>query len=67
MILIVGDPEGNRPTYYQEAQVTAQYLKVHGYKVKELYNRDATSENILKGMYDAWWDNFCWARRRWDI
>lgn len=53
MILIVGDPEGNRPTYYQEAQVTAQYLKVHGYKVKELYNRDATSENILKGMYDA--------------
>lgn len=53
MILIIGDPEDNRPTYYQEAQKTAQYLKVHGYEVKELYNEDATSKNILKGMYDA--------------
>lgn len=53
MILIIGDPEDNRPTYYQEAQTTAKYLKVHGYKVKELYKEDATSKNILKGMYDA--------------
>ena len=53
MILIIGDPEDNRPTYYREAQATAQYLKVHGYEVKELYNGEATSKNILKGMYDA--------------
>ncbi len=53
MILIVGDPEGNRPTYYQEARITAQYLKRHKYEVKELYKEDATSKNILKGMYDA--------------
>jgi hypothetical protein len=53
MILIVGDPEGNRPTYYQEAHKTAQYLKEHKYEVKELYRGDATSKNILKGMHDA--------------
>ena len=53
MILIIGDPEDNRPTYHREAQATAQYLKVHGYEVKELYNGEATSKNILKGMYDA--------------
>ena len=53
MILIVGDPEGNRPTYYQEAKTTAQFLKRHKYEVKELYREDATSKNILKGMYDA--------------
>lgn len=53
MILVIGDPEDNRPTYYQEAQKTAQYLKLHGYQVKELYKEDATSKNMLKGMYDA--------------
>jgi len=53
MILVVGDPEDNRPTYYKEAQITAQYLKTQGYEVKELYKGDATSKNILKGMYDA--------------
>ena len=53
MILIVGDPEGNRPTYYQEARIIAKYLKRNKYEVKELYNEYATSKNILKGMYDA--------------
>ena len=53
MILIVGDPEDNRPTYYHEARATAKYLKIQGYDVKELYKEDATSKNILKGMYDA--------------
>ena len=53
MILIIGDPEDNRPTYYHEARATAEYLKVQGYNVKELYKKKATSKNILKGMYDA--------------
>ncbi len=53
MILVVGDPENNRPNYYYEAQATARYLKAKGYSVRELYKKDATSKNILKGMYNA--------------
>ncbi|MGB9937102.1 MAG: right-handed parallel beta-helix repeat-containing protein [Methanobacterium sp.] len=52
-ILIIGDSNSDFPTAYQETTQLANDLKQRGYDVLELYRENATSENILKGMYDA--------------
>ena len=52
-ILIVGDPNSDRPVYNEDAHYAAQYLKDNGYQVRELYGKEATSKNVLKGMYNA--------------
>jgi Bacterial Ig-like domain len=52
-ILIIGDSKGDYPTALQETQALAIELKSRGYNVLELYQDEATTKNILKGMYDA--------------
>jgi hypothetical protein len=52
-ILIIGDSLSDYPQTLQETQSIAQQLKLRGYEVLELYQNNATSKNILKGMYDA--------------
>ena len=52
-ILVIGDTKGDLPSFYAEALQISTDLKSHGYPVVELYRENATSENILKGMYNA--------------
>ncbi|MGZ7119401.1 MAG: right-handed parallel beta-helix repeat-containing protein, partial [Methanobacterium sp.] len=52
-ILVIGDSLSDTPSFYDEAKQIAFDLKQRGYQVLELYRSNATSENILKGMYDA--------------
>jgi len=52
-ILIIGDSKSDYPTALQETQTLASELKSKGYNVLELYQNEANTKNILKGMYDA--------------
>jgi CARDB len=52
-ILIIGDSNNDIPTAYSEANSIATLLKSKGYPVLELYKENATTKNILKGMYGA--------------
>jgi len=52
-ILIIGDSLSDYPQTLQETQNIAHQLKLRGYNVLELYQKNATTKNILKGMYDA--------------
>jgi hypothetical protein len=52
-ILIVGDSKSDFSLSYEKALNTAHILKSKGYPVLELYRKDATSKNIIKGMYNA--------------
>ncbi len=50
-ILVIADP--NVTDSYTVAHNTADVLKSKGYNVLELYGQNATTENIIKGMYNA--------------
>jgi PKD repeat protein len=52
-VLIIGDSLSDYPQTLQETQDIAHQLKFRGYNVLELYQNNATTKNILKGMYDA--------------
>ncbi len=52
-ILIIGDSNSDIPQSYSEALSIANFLKSKGYSVVELYKENATTKNILKGMYGA--------------
>ena len=52
-ILIIGDSKSDYPVALQETQALASELKSRGYNVLELYQDQANTKNILKGMYDA--------------
>lgn len=52
-ILVVGDSKSDYLQAYTETTALASQLKAKGYDVRELYRADATSKNILKGMYGA--------------
>ena len=52
-ILIIGDSTNDIPNTYTETQSIAKLLKSNGYSVLELYRENATTKNILMGMYGA--------------
>ena len=52
-ILIIGDSKNDFPLAYQETSQLAADLRQKGYFVLDYYGDDATTENILKGMYNA--------------
>jgi CARDB len=52
-ILIIGDSNSDIPQSYTEAKSIANLLKSYGYDVVELYRGNATTKNILKGMFGA--------------
>ena len=52
-ILIIGDSLGDIPSANSEAISIGSLLKSHGYPVVELIGENATTKNILKGMYGA--------------
>ncbi len=52
-ILIVANADYTTPDSYQVVKNTADILKSKGYHVLELYGENATTKNILKGMYNA--------------
>ncbi len=52
-ILIVANGDNTTPDSYQVVKNTADILKSKGYNVLELYGEDATTKNIIKGMYNA--------------
>ncbi|MEG3224503.1 MAG: hypothetical protein BME94_03005 [Methanobacteriales archaeon Met13] len=52
-ILVIGDSKSDYPLALQETQALANTLKSRGYNVLELYQSNANTKNILKGMYDA--------------
>ena len=52
-ILIIGDSNSDIPDAYSETKNIATLLKSKGYQVYEVYRSNATTKNILKGMYGA--------------
>lgn len=52
-ILIVANGDNSTPDSYLVVKETAEVLKSKGYNVLELYGSNATTKNILKGMYNA--------------
>jgi hypothetical protein len=52
-ILIIGDSNSDLSQSYKEAKSIANLLKSNGYPVYEVYRNNATTKNILKGMYGA--------------
>jgi hypothetical protein len=52
-ILVIGDSNSDIPSSYSEAKSIATLLKAKGYSVVELYRGNATTKNILKGIYGA--------------
>jgi hypothetical protein len=52
-ILVIGDSLGDIATANSEAISIGTLLKSHGYPVVELIGSNATTKNILKGMYGA--------------
>lgn len=52
-ILIIGDSNSDIPDAYSETKSVATLLKSKGYQVYEVYRNNATTKNILKGMYGA--------------
>jgi subtilase family serine protease len=52
-ILIIGDSKSDISDAYSETKSIATMLKSKGYQVYEVYRKNATTKNILKGMYGA--------------
>lgn len=52
-ILIVANGDNTTPDSYEVVKATADILKSKGYDVLELYGENATTKNIIKGMYNA--------------
>ena len=52
-ILVIGDSLGDIPTADSEAISIGNLLKANGYPVIELIGSNATTKNILEGMYGA--------------
>lgn len=52
-VVIIADGDGTCPDMMEEAQNTADALNENGYEVLELYQENATTKNIAKGMYNA--------------
>lgn len=52
-ILIIGDSNSDISDSYSETKAIANLLKAKGYQVYEVYQKNATTKNILKGMYGA--------------
>lgn len=52
-ILIIGDSNSDIPDAYTETKAISKLLKSKGYQVYEVYGSNATTKNILKGMYGA--------------
>ena len=52
-ILVIGDSSSDLPDTYTDALSVSKLLKSKGYPVLELYRENATTKNILKGMYGA--------------
>ncbi len=52
-VLIIADGDSSNPSLISEAENTAAALDAKGYEVLELYQEDATTKNIMKGMYNA--------------
>jgi len=52
-ILVIGNSLSDFPISYQETSQLADDLRERGYSVLDYYGGDATTENILKGMYGA--------------
>lgn len=52
-VLLVANADGTTPQHEQIIKNTADALKSEGYQVLELYRENATTRNILKGMYNA--------------
>lgn len=52
-ILVIGDSNSDIPQSYSDAKSVANLLKSKGYQVIELYRANATTKNMLKGMYGA--------------
>jgi hypothetical protein len=52
-ILVVANGDNTTPDSYEVVKNTAEILKSKGYEVLELYGANATTKNILKGMYNA--------------
>lgn len=52
-ILIIGDSNSDIPEAYSETKSISNLLKSKGYQVYEVYRNNATTKNILKGMYGA--------------
>ena len=52
-ILVIGDSLGDIPTANSEAISITNLLRSNGYPVLELIGSNATTKNILKGMYGA--------------
>lgn len=52
-ILVIGDSNSDIPQAYSDAKSIANLLKSKGYPVVEFYRKNATTKNILKGMYGA--------------
>ena len=51
--MIIGNADNTTPDSYQVVKATADVLKSKGYNVLELYGPNATTKNIIKGMYNA--------------
>jgi hypothetical protein len=52
-ILVVGDSNSDITQSYQDAVTVSKLLKSKDYDVLSLYRENATTKNILKGMYGA--------------
>ena len=52
-VLIIADGNSDNPSLITEADNTADALESKGYKVKKLYQKNATTRNIMKGLYNA--------------
>ncbi|MCE5214314.1 MAG: hypothetical protein LLF83_06295 [Methanobacterium sp.] len=52
-ILIIANGDNTTPESYQVVKETAEVLKSKGFEVLELYGENATTKQILKGMYNA--------------
>lgn len=52
-VLIIADGDSSNPELREEGDNTASTLKSKGYKVLKLSQKNATTKNIMKGMYKA--------------
>lgn len=52
-VLIIADGDSANPELVTEAKNTASALESKGYKVLKLYQKNATTKKMMKGMYQA--------------
>ncbi len=52
-VVIIADGDSSSPELVTEAENTAQALDAKGYEVLKLYQKNATTKKIMKGMYNA--------------